>query len=380
MKLKTSTPKELSDRQKEALKTLESIPPSQPKKTKRQLFEEKHRVISIADVKETEVTWLIEKWIPEKSVTLFASDGGLGKTTTACDIASAISSGKKCILESADHTRPPREVLFFSGEDTADKTLKRKFRLFGANMENIHTISMTDEDFSKLEFSEGGLLEEMIDAYRPALVVFDPLQQFLPEDVDMAKRNHIRRCMSVLSNLAEKYSTTFLIIMHTNKSSTVEARTKLADSADLWDISRSVIFMGRTEQPNIRYISHEKSNYGRLESTVLFTIDNQGITNRGTTEKRFYDFQTARGRHRAPSQQNTDARRFILEALEDHEEGIEIGHLKEAAIENGISGHAYENAKAQLIDENLIRRGSENPPGGAGRGKGRINKLYPLKY
>lgn len=81
----------------------------------------------------------------------------------------------------------------------------------------------------------------------------------------------MRNCLNPLIGLGEEYGTTFLIVVHTNKRQGVYGRNRIADSADVWDIARSVLITGAAKD-NMRYLSHEKSNYGEPGRTVLYTI------------------------------------------------------------------------------------------------------------
>lgn len=115
------------------------------------------------------------------------------------------------------------------------------------------SLYLSDERFSEIKFN-APLLEELIREHRPALVVFDPLQSFIPPDIQMGQRNAMRDCLSALIGLGEKYGTTFLIIVHTNKQIGLWGRKRIADSADIWDIARSVLIAGEAEE-GLRYIS-----------------------------------------------------------------------------------------------------------------------------
>ena len=63
----------------------------------------------------------------------------------------------------------------------------------------------------------------------------------MPPEIRMGDRNAMRNCLAPLIGYGEKYGVTFLIVEHANKQSGVWGRKRIADSADIWDISRSVI-------------------------------------------------------------------------------------------------------------------------------------------
>lgn len=308
---------------------------------------------NLEQVEEKEAEWLIPSYIPKNQVTILAGDGGAGKTTIWCELAAAISSGRNSFLSHDlpfNEDQKPARVLFFSSEDSVEYTLKGRLRRAGANMSNIFFMDLKDEAFQEIKFNSEPL-EYFISKYRPALVIFDPLQSFIPADVQMGSRNTMRNCMNPLIGLGERFGATFLIIVHTNKQGGVWGRKRIADSADIWDLSRSVLIAGEAEG-NIRYISQEKSNYGALSQTVLFTLDTGKIEFQGYTDKRDKDFvmSTQETVRQAPVREY--AKECILEYLEDGEK--EASDLDSTLKEMGCSNDAIKRAKAELRKEGKV--------------------------
>ena len=153
--------------------------------------------------------------------------------------------------------------------------------------------------------------------------------------------------------MGEEYGTTFLIIVHTNKRQGVYGRNRIADSADVWDISRSVIMAGETNEPGIRYLSHEKSNYGQTGSTILYRIEDEVIHFKGYTDKKDKDFVTEIDYNSRQKPQRNEAKEFILDFLKDGEK--EVAELDEMADAMGISKNALKNAKADLKKDGHIK-------------------------
>ena len=58
--------------------------------------------------------------------------------------------------------------------------------------------------------------------------------------MQMGQRNAMRACLSPLIGIGEEFGVTSLIVVHTNKKQGVFGRNRIADSADVWDIARSV--------------------------------------------------------------------------------------------------------------------------------------------
>lgn len=317
------------------------------------------KMSQIGEIQEKEPDWLISGYVPRYQITSLAGDGGSGKTTVWCALAAAISAGKKTFLESfipdglgGVNPWENQRVLFFSAEDSAEYTLKRRLRKNGANLDNILFLDVADDRFQDVKFNSP-FLEAILKEYRPALCIFDPIQAFVPPDIRMGDRNAMRNCLAPLIGYGEKYGTTFLIIEHANKQSGVWGRKRIADSADIWDISRSVILAGETSMEGIRYLSHEKSNYDQTRQTVLYTIEDERICFKGYTSKKDKDFVTEAMHETRVAQPRQEAKEFILDFLKDGQKEVE--ELDEMAKVNGLSKNAMKEAKTELRQEGKIK-------------------------
>lgn len=328
-------------------------------------------LISLDQVEEKEPEWLIDGWIPKQSVTLIGAEGGTGKTSIWTHIIAKISAGKTTMFDSGYTERKPAKVMYFSSEDSADTVIKKKIRDQGGDMKNILTLDYGNKRFGEITFSDGGLLEMLIRRYKPVLCVFDPVQQFIPDRVKMAERNAMRRCLAPLKRLSEVYGTTFIIICHANKRDGASGRKRLADSSDLWDFARSVIMLGQTGENDIRYASHEKSNYSKLRNTIQYKITNDGVEYCGTTALRDKDYVVREiASKNQPSLQRQDAEQFIIEYLQGNGGRAEIGSLTDSANAADISTNAMRNAKSALLKSGTIKRVCES------QGKGKGSKWY----
>lgn len=249
----------------------------------------------VADFDEREASWLVEGWIPSEKITVFSADGGVGKSTLTCDIIAAVSSGGQCILDPEDVEREPGKVLILNSEDSISTILRKKLRLAGANLNNIiapDPAADTENDLQALKFGSP-FLEQVIMKYKPALCVFDPIQGYVPPDVNMGARNAMRDCMAPMITLGEKTGCSFLIVCHTNKRTGAYGRNRVSDSSDIWDIARSVIMAGKakSEGKDICYLSNEKNNYSKLQDTILYSINDRGqVVHHGFSEKRDSEF------------------------------------------------------------------------------------------
>mgnify|MGYP006069474049 CR=1 FL=1 len=311
----------------------------------------------LGDFPEEEPEWLVPGWIPRGQISLIAADGGVGKTTLWCHIIAALSCGRTCILDPPGVVRDPLRIAFMTTEDSVRKKLRRKLRLAGANMGNIITPDFVGDRSGLLHRLKFGSpeMERALRYFKPALCVFDPVQGFTPPKVNMGSRNEMRDCMAPLITIGEELNTTSLIVCHTNKRKGAYGRDRIADSADLWDISRSVLMAGPTEEQGIRYLSNEKNNYAPLQDTVLFTIDkDEQIRRTGTSWKRDRDYildaDLARSRPK-----REDCKAFLLRTIGEAGGSMATKELEEAAQKAGYAAKTIRNAKEELKKEGEIR-------------------------
>ena len=327
-------------------------------------------------VPEEEAQWLVPGYIPQGQITLLAADGGVGKTSFWCQLLAALSTGKHTLLEEvspkwdsdslSEKADTPAETLsakqdtphkerwgaFFSTEDSVRKKLKKKLRLAGAKMMNLITLESSSAALLELRLGSPEL-SDFIHSYRPALCVLDPIQGFLPHGVNMAARNEIRECLAPLMALGEQVGTAFLLVCHTNKRAGAWGRTRLADSADLWDAARSVLMMGDAGDGR-RYLSQEKNNYGSLQPTRLYTFSDSGLlVPAGLTQKRDREFQLQAQPSAAPKREG--CKEFLLQKLEENGGSLPAKELEELAREEGYTKTTVRHSKGELKDSGFLR-------------------------
>ena len=309
-----------------------------------------------------ETSWLVPGWIPSGQITLLAADGGVGKTSIWCNLVSAISSGKRCVLDPPVFSRKPSKILFLSAEDSVGGVLKQRLTKAGANLQNVQTADLLGENaelLSSLKFGSSELAY-MVRELQPSLCIFDPVQGFIPSEVNMGSRNAMRNCMASLVALGKQTGTAFLVVCHSNKRKGASGRDRIADSADLWDIARSVLMAGFTGESDIRYLSHEKSNYSELQQTRLFNINCEGlVVDAGVTRNRDRDFaEKVFSGGTAPKREECEA--WILQKLRDSNGSIPAEILKAQAAQEGFREKTLRNAREALQGEGLITNRQEN--------------------
>lgn len=333
----------------------------------------KINLVNVSDIEKEYVEWLVPGYIPKGTITIIGGDGGLGKTSLWCNIASAISNGTPCVLqENNDVLCSYGEVVYFSGEDDTARVLRPRLEQNGANLDNIKTIPMDDDAFTSLSIG-GALIEGIIEARRPMLVIFDPIQQFI-KNADMSKRNDMRQIMTSLSKLGKKYGTTFILVMHTNKRDKIGSfRDKLSDSADLWDIARSVLALGRN-QNNENFITHEKSSYSIRQNAILYHIENGKIIRDSIETERKTYVELMGGKSKADkTDMRSQCKNVYLDLLSREKQTVKKD-LEDRLQPMGYSKNMIRQVYNDLIQEERIE--ATKTSGGKGQG---IQTILTLK-
>lgn len=343
------------------------------------------------DFETKQIEWLIPGAIPLGGITLFGGVGASGKGSLTCDLIAGLIKGTPCAFDFGQihPAREPKRVLYFSSEDDFDIFAKPRLVALGCERKDFNRLWLlpkTDSNFSSIKYNSDELFQ-LVDRIEPDLIVFDPLQAFLPDSVDMSKRNHMRNIFQeMLSRIGER-KIAVLIICHCNKSLQFSGVDRVADSKDITDLARSVFLLGDTRETDdsgnqIRYLSHEKSNYSRQMDTILFRIENAGsnpVTGFDVglfkpinlSEKKDFDFTVAKRIGTNEKQTKSDSvKETILKLLEEGpaERAKIMEETKDMAKETTVKKVLHE-----LKDENLI----ESETTGKGETKRTFYRLSP---
>ena len=319
----------------------------------------------LADVPMQSVAWLVPQLLPLGEVSLLGADGGTGKGIWQAQLIAYVTAGKT----SGFFPLPPQQtgkVLLLAGEDDPGKVLKARLLAAGADMNRV--LCLTADDYFQRTGQPLTLKDEALAKFAakagPLLLIVDPLQSFLPADVEMASRNQMRGALLPLRAIAAKQGCAVLIVMHSNKKQGVSGRARLADSSDIWDMARSVLMMGRSNSDGKIYLSHEKSSYSRPRQTVLLHIEDvelDGVRTAqavfdGYTDKKDADFiKEPRVRQ---AQTKEDTRDAILNVLAESRLGSMASSELRAAVvkEIGCSDRTYERAYADLVRSGDVKK------------------------
>ena len=221
-------------------------------------------------VKETDVEWLWYPYIPYGKITVLQGDPGDGKSTFMLHLAAKVTTGG--MLPDGSELDRCQTVIYQCSEDSSSDTIKPRLLAAGADCEKVAYIVEGNEPLS----FDDKRIEEAIAETKARLVIFDPMQSFIPADCDMTNAVRMRAVMRKLSGIAERYRCAIVLIGHMTKANSGKKLYRGLGSIDLAAVARSVLMISRDEQePNIRYMFPVKSSLAFEGCPIRFLFDKE---------------------------------------------------------------------------------------------------------
>ena len=228
------------------------------------------KLISMSDIEVEEVEWLWYPYIPFGKVTIVHGDAGEGKTTMILQLAALLSKGEK--LPCDDTEREPVNIIYQTAEDGLGDTIKPRLLAGGADCERIKVIDETESSLSLIDER----IEKAIDETNAKVIIFDPIQAYVGEKIDINRANEVRSVLSKLKDLAEKKRCAVILIGHLNKNQGAKAGYRGLGSIDFSAAARSVLLVGRVkDNPEIRVMCHAKSSLAPEGESIAFELSKE---------------------------------------------------------------------------------------------------------
>ena len=219
-------------------------------------------------------SYLIEPYLPRGMLSILGGVSGAGKTSLALDIAAAVSRGTRLEFDESEAEKAPGRVFYLTAENDANKVLRPRLERLGADLDRVFL--QKGASFSMRE----PLLWDLCRAYRPDLLVFDPIQSFLGPGVQMNRAEQVRPIMDELIALAKELDMAVLLISHMSKPGpgVSSALDRLLGSSDFRNSARSILIAGADpENPSSRVFAHAKNSLGPEGPSQRYRISSGGI-------------------------------------------------------------------------------------------------------
>jgi AAA domain len=291
----------------------------------------------LAEISPQAVSFLWQPYLPVGKLTLLEGDPGQGKSWLAAAIAAAGSRGHGLPGVPAF---PPFRTLFLTAEDGLLDTLRPRLDSMAADCAAIFAC---DRPLALDVESDLGTLAQVLRAFRPGLVVVDPLVAFLGRATDIYRANEVRSVLAPLIKLIEQHCCALLAVRHLNKAK--QGRTIYAGqgSIDFTAAARSVLLAGSAAEDGTAHaLVHIKSNLAPHGPTLGYRLL-PAFRWEGTSRLTAGDLLAAAAPADEASAED-EARAFLRSAL-GGSEPLPARLVLHAAREAGISQRTLKRAK-----------------------------------
>lgn len=309
------------------------------------------------DLEEAQPTqWLAKGWLPRGAMTILVGDEGIGKSLFWVRMAAAVSAGT-ALPECGLPARDPEIVTVVITEDDWATTVRPRLEMAGANLDNIRVIC-GDRDGSGTPIFPRDI--HLIKDTQPGLVVVDALM-----DTVKSLAGNARKVLHPIKEMATETGAAVILVTHTNRTKTSNARDKYGSSSDLRKKARVTLFAQRDDDGRL-VVGPEKTNISKPPKAVLYrTVGEQyfepsefddgtvGVlkyvdtSNRTASEIIADDVGDER-------QERTEATKWLEGFLAIHGTVLSAT-AKEEAKKDGISVRTLQRARRQLkVDINYV--------------------------
>lgn len=172
------------------------------------------RKARLSDVQAEQIKWLWRDWLPLGKLTMFAGDGGAGKTNILLNIAATITMGGRFPDGSQCEAG---DVLIYSTEDDPADTIKPRLIANGADASRVYFIQGVDDRGFDIDQGDLECLADDLKQGNYKLVIIDPIVSLIGGD--MNKANTVRQYLEPLVNVAADHNCAIVAITHLAKGS-----------------------------------------------------------------------------------------------------------------------------------------------------------------
>jgi hypothetical protein len=318
-----------------------------------------------ASIEPKPIEWVMQNFIPRGMLSSLQGLPDVGKSFLTGAITTAIT------CENGQLPDPTGElcdcvhgnVLIFNSDDSPAHTTIPRLKAMGANLDRVY---FENPDSEPITFADERL-PSLLDKIKPALVIFDPIQNFVGEKVDFNRANSIHPVMRKLELLATKHNCGILCVQHISKG----AANGSGGASVSWGLGsmaingifRCVWTVGRLHDPENAYrravLSAKANIVAGIPPAYLFDLDPDcgfkwaGVSTEVTAKDLIREQHVKQGR---PSEQSDKAQDLIQELLADGE--MKSDELEEAVLEHDISTATYKRARKAVGVKSHKREGT----------------------
>jgi hypothetical protein len=299
--------------------------------------------------------------MPRRSVSLLIGDEGIGKSLWWVLVVAAVTTGKP-VPEMGIPGREPAAVILVLTEDTWSEDVLPRLLVAGANIDNIQVICTEHDGSGAPVFPRDVfLIREATPA--PALIVVDCWLDTVAASLSVRDPQQARQALHPWREVATATDAAVLLLGHTNRISSGNARDKYGATAALRQKARMTLFAQHDEDGNL-VVGPEKANGTAPVPASRFTVtavqyfepteEHDGTVpllrylGDSTLTAREHIADSYEAEHGEDKQDRTEAVRWLEEYLAIEGPSVRSSEAKSAAKAAGIAERTLQRARKQL--------------------------------
>lgn len=301
---------------------------------------EELEITRLSEIQSTEVEWLWYPYIPLGKLTIIQGDPGSGKTMLILYIVSLLSTGSPLPTQTNNIISEPMTIIYQTSEDGYDDTIKPRLEKF--KRVDFNRIVFIKEDKCSLTMLDERI-EQAIIKENAKLLVLDPIQAYIGQNVDMNRANEMRPLLKNLMRIAQSHHVAIVLVGHMNKGKGSKSSYRNLGSIDIPAAARSVLICGELKnEDGVRAVIQDKSSLAQRGKPFAFKFDDNGFQWLGEydidADELLDGFKKTTDKDRAKT--------FLQETLENG--SIKASEMYDKGNKLNFSKRTLDQAKAEL--------------------------------
>ena len=217
------------------------------------------------------VHWLWFPFVPLGKITAVAGQMGQAKSLWTAWLAATTSLGSGINLNC------PSGVVMLNAEDDAEDTIRPRLEAVGADLNRVWIEPAITLDVDHL----GAVCDELGDV---RLITIDPIQAYLPSNVNSWKGQDVRLALEPLRTFAADRRLAVVLVQHLNRRSDAgDPLARIADSQGIPQLARSVLVWGpdpsdpEGDNGTQKALTRAKGNLAKSKASATYTVGERVI-------------------------------------------------------------------------------------------------------
>ncbi len=232
-------------------------------------------LIPFSEIKPVAIKWAWQDRIALGKITGLAGRPKIGKGLLYSRIIADLTRGN---LDG--DLDGPRDAILLTTEDDPGDTLTPRLMAANADMNRVHLFHMgTREEPVPFRIpQDADELRRRITEVQAAMIIVDPLVEFVDGKFDAHKSQQVRQALASLNAIARQIGCAIFVVIHLNKGSSTDPLLRHEGSAAFTQIIRGAMLLGHDpndpdgEAGSRRVLATTSSNLAKLAPSLVYEI------------------------------------------------------------------------------------------------------------